>query len=102
MFNSKVNSEQRKKIRIPSGRIVKVTKEIEGEKLNKIIEATVVDYSLEGCCLIIMTEYSPKLKELYNLDLTRVESKLGVKKAKVMWYQELGDNVFRIGLMYID
>ena len=102
MFNSKVNPEQRKNLRIPSGRIIKVTKEIEGEKFKKIIEATVVDYSLEGCCLIIMTEYYPKLKELYNLDMTRVESQLGFKKSKVMWYQKLGDNVFRIGLMYID
>ncbi len=102
--NVKIRYERREYERVieNSGQVIEIRKITHENNLEKIIKATTIDYSLGGCGLIV-TEPKTALKrgEFYHLNTAKLEPKLKFMVAKLMWSNQLDEEIFRIGLKYI-
>ncbi len=84
-----------------AGNIIEIRKqEACKKKSEKIIKATIVDYSLRGCGLVIQSEQSPRLGEAYELNIVKLDFKSIFIVGEVVWYQKLAYKTYRIGLKY--
>ena len=83
------------------GQIIDIRKRIDQEKLGEVIKGIIVDYSLGGCDLIIISNEPPNLNDLYQFDATRLDPKLVSVTAEVMWYQQIENDTYRMGLKYV-
>ena len=84
------------------GMIIEIRKQIDKEKLGKLKEATLVNYSLGGCRLIVRSQEPPKVKDIYHFNLAKLDPELKSLTAEVRWYQQLENNSFRIGFKFIN
>ena len=93
--------DQRKNNRIinknPQG-LVELLKEIESHQLENKIFGKIVDYSLGGWGLIVMTKVPPKVKDIYHLNLVQLSSESRLFRIQVKWGKKLDDETFRIGV----
>ncbi len=84
------------------GKIVEIRKQVTEEELGQVIEATIIDHSVKGCGLLIASKESPKLQDIYQLSTVKFDPRIISIIAKVVWSQKLANDIYRIGLEYID
>ena len=81
--------------------LVELVKEIEINQLENIIFGKILDYSLGGWGLIVMTKIPPKVKDIYHLNLGQLSSESRLFRIQVKWCKKLDDETFRIGVQSI-
>ena len=88
---------------------IEIRKQINQRDLGKSIEAVIIDYSLRGLGLIIISQETPNLKDIYQFNTGQLNSDLksGIDAelesiiAQVMWTKQIEKNLYRMGLKYI-
>ena len=81
--------------------IIELEKEIESNELADKILGKIIDYSLGGWGLIIMTKIAPKVKEIYHLNLNQSNSESQLLRIQIKWCEKLDNKTFRIGVQSI-
>lgn len=81
--------------------VVKLLKETEINQLENTILAKILDYSLGGWGLIIMTKIPPKIKDIYQLNLGQFSFESRLLRIQVKWCKKLDNETFRIGVQSI-
>ncbi len=61
----------------------------------------IIDYSLGGWGLILVTKITPKVKDIYQLNLVRLNSQSKLFRIQIKWYKRLNIESFRIGVQTI-
>ena len=97
--------DQRKNPRIINKKIdqtIELRKEIDGNQLGNHIVGKIVDYSLGGWGLILITKFPPKVKDLYQFNPSQLNSQLKSIRVQVKWCKQLNHKTFRIGVQSVN
>lgn len=97
--------DQRKNPRIINKKIdqaIELRKEIDGNRLGNQIVGKIVDYSLGGWGLILITKFPPKVKDVYQVNPRQLNSHLKSIRVQVKWCKPLNHETFRIGVQSVN
>ena len=107
MENQNFTFNQRKNLRIINQNyqpIVELKKEIDRNQLGNKVLGRIVDYSLGGWGLIVITKFPPTVKDVYYLNLGGLnsQSKSELLKIQIKWCKQLNNETFRIGVQSVN